>query len=115
MSSTRYISIPNDSFTTTTMNMQYQTQPPRPVVTNENTTNILDIFSPLGNKYCVWFYYLSVIGVIFIIMTIISGLYVGLKTKKGFDFYYLIFMTSFIYFIFYFQNRLLYSMCQKSL
>jgi hypothetical protein len=71
------------------------------------------IFGPLGTEYCVYFYYLSVFGLALMILTIISNLWIGISRKLGFRHYLQMVSAALIYFIFYFQNRLLYTMCQK--
>lgn len=78
--------------------------------------DIYDLFSPFKNHdQCLWFYLLSVIGFILVIFAIISGIYYGITQKKNSSFYLSIFFVSTWYFIFYFQNRLLYSMCVKTI
>ena len=71
------------------------------------------LFGPLGPQYCLYFYYLSIFGFAFFILFVISSLWVGISKKLGFKFYSNMIVISLIYFIFYFQNRLLYSMCSK--
>lgn len=74
-----------------------------------------DIFTPFHNPdTCLWFYFLSVIGFVFLVLSLITGLWYGLSKKKDFSFYLGIITVSLGYFIFYFQNRLLYSMCSKT-
>lgn len=68
-------------------------------------------FSPLGKQYCMYFYILSVIGLVFVFIVLLSGLIIGIAKKKGFEFYLSAIIGSLGYAIFYFQNRLLYSMC----
>ena len=69
------------------------------------------LFSPLSKEYCDYFYYLSVIGFILLSVLVLSTLLIGLTKRKGMDFYVQMLSISFGYIIFYFQNRLLYSMC----
>jgi hypothetical protein len=76
-----------------------------------------NILKPFNNvEYCDWFYYLSLIGFIILIsilLLIILSLTKKEKTKKG---YYLATLAALVtYTVFYFQNRLLYSMCVKSI
>ena len=77
---------------------------------NANPT-LDNLFGPLSRKYCVWFYWLSVIGFIFLVFVLISGLWAAFTMKVPKTFYYNLFTTVVIYLIFYFQNRLLYTMC----
>ena len=78
--------------------------------------NLDTFFAPFQNQdLCLWFYFLSVAGFVLLIIALVSGLFVGLSTKKTGAFYLsLLFVLSW-YLIFYFQNRLLYSMCVKSI
>lgn len=71
-----------------------------------------NLFGPLSKQYCIWFYWLSVLGFIFLILTIVSGL-IMLVSQKKFDgnLLHSVVLTAIMYAIFYFQNRLLYSMC----
>jgi hypothetical protein len=72
------------------------------------------LFSPLGKQYCLYFYILSVIGLVFVAVVLVSAVIIGVSKKKGLDFYFAAIMGSLGYVIFYFQNRLLYSMCIAS-
>ena len=79
-------------------------------------TNLNDqLFGPLGKDYCLYFYFLSLIGFILLIFLIISTLFIGITKRKDSTFYLQMLMISFGYIIFYFQNRLLNSMCSNSL
>ena len=76
----------------------------------------LSIFSPFSNRdFCLWFYFLSVLGFVFLFVSIFSMLFVGISKKKDSSFYLQTFFVALGYAIFYFQNRLLYSMCAKSI
>ena len=81
----------------------------------DNSINNSKLFAPLSHEYCYYFYYLSVAGFVLMILSLVSFLYIGITRKKGSDFYILMTMVSLSYFIFYFQNRLHYSICVKSL
>ena len=74
--------------------------------------NLADtLFGPLGKDYCIYFYYLSVIGIVLLTMLIISTITVGITKRKGVEFYLQMLSVAVGYLIFYFQNRLLHSMC----
>jgi hypothetical protein len=73
------------------------------------------IYGPLGSEYCFYFYLLSVIGFVLFVLTLLFGIYKGLQKNKGSGFYLALIVASLGYGIFYFQNRLLYSMCAGSL
>ena len=71
-----------------------------------------NLFGPLSREYCLWFYWLSVLGFVFFVLTIVGGLIMLLSAKKfSPELLHSVVMTSIMYGIFYFQNRLLYSMC----
>lgn len=79
--------------------------------------NIMDlIYGPLGKEYCMYFYYLSIIGFVFMFIILITLIISIIKSKKVDQ---AVAMQSFtvalVYFIFYFQNRLLYSVCSNSM
>lgn len=74
--------------------------------------NLMDtLFGPLGKEYCIYFYYLSIMGMFFLTLLLASTLITGILKRKGFDFYLQLLSVAIGYFIFYFQNRILYSMC----
>ena len=76
-----------------------------------------DLFTPLDKKYCNYFYYLSVFSYclfIFLILALVWKLifhYKKIDSLLCFNSVSLIITT----FISYFVNRLMYSMCVKSL
>ena len=77
-----------------------------------SSDSIMDtIYGPLSQQYCVYFYYLSIIGFVLLILSLLTSLYVGVTKKKDSSFYMKMLMVSIGYGVFYFQNRLLYSMC----
>lgn len=69
------------------------------------------LFGPLSKEYCLWFYLLSIIGFALFAFILISGIVMGVSKKRDMSFYLHLFAGSLAYAIFYFQNRLLYSMC----
>lgn len=74
--------------------------------------NLMDtLFGPLGKEYCIYFYYLSIMGMFLLTLLLASTLITGILKRKGFDFYLQLLSVAIGYFIFYFQNRILYSMC----
>jgi len=69
------------------------------------------LFGPLSKEYCIYFYFLSVIGFVSLALLVLSSLFIGISKKKGLGFYLNVLAIALGYAIFYFQNRLLYSMC----
>lgn len=76
-----------------------------------------DFFGPLTKEYCTYFYYFSVAGFIVMIMFIIFTLMVLVRFYKKFNTPLMMNLLSMIInsFLLYFSNRLLYTMCMKSL
>jgi uncharacterized membrane protein YcgQ (UPF0703/DUF1980 family) len=73
-----------------------------------------NLFSPLGKEYCVYFYAMSVFGLLSFVATIVSMLY--LLMKKKLDTYSTInsFTLLVSTLLSYFVNRLMYTMCAAS-
>ena len=75
-----------------------------------------ELFGPLPQKYCSYFYFLSVFGMISLFVYLFIGLYAMInKPNKTSPKDILLFFTPVLYSgVIYFQNRLLYSMCVGS-
>ena len=73
-------------------------------------------FGPLGKQYCAWFYWLSVISLVLFVISIVTLLYALFfgNEKLSTGLLMNLLAISFVYFIPYFENRLLYTMCQNS-
>jgi hypothetical protein len=71
------------------------------------------VYGPLSQDYCIYFYFLSILGFVMMSLTVLSGLVVGVTKKKGSSFFISVLMIALAYGVFYFQNRLLYSMCVR--
>lgn len=73
--------------------------------------NILEnLFSPLSKDYCVYFYFLSVISLIIVVLSVIIISVKAFKNKGKTLVLDLVTIVP-LYLIVYFKNRLLYSMC----
>ena len=72
------------------------------------------VFGPLGKDYCLYFYILSMVGFFLLVLLGITSIMIGISQRKGFDFYFQMLTVGIGYAIFYFQNRLLHSMCVGS-
>jgi len=70
-----------------------------------------NLFGPLPKDYCIWFYFLSILGFIWLFFFVISAVYLGIIKRKSGDYWMSTFAIALGYAIFYFQNRLLHSMC----
>jgi len=73
------------------------------------------LFGPLSGEYCLYFYYLSILSFFLLAMAVIGGVVTGLQKDKGMYFYLSILGASVAYFISYFVNRLMYSVCSKAM
>jgi hypothetical protein len=73
------------------------------------------LFGSLSGEYCLYFYYLSILSFFMLAVTIIGGVVSGLQKGKGMYFYMSILGASVAYFISYFVNRLMFSVCSKAL
>lgn len=73
------------------------------------------LFGPLDRKFCDYFWLLSVLGFVLLAVLLISSLLIGISKNKGMDFYFQTISIALGYAIFYFQNRLLHSMCSGSM
>ena len=72
---------------------------------------INEIFlSPLSKEYCAYFYFMTVILFVILIMALITTIATIMKSKKKVN-YLLLMSNIFSLALVYFQNRLLYSMC----
>jgi len=76
-----------------------------------------DLFTPLDKKYCNYFYYISVITYCFFIFMVLLFAWSLVFNYKKMDLYICLNSISIImsFFLSYFVNRLMYSMCVKSL
>ena len=71
------------------------------------------LFGPLNKEYCNYFYFLSIFGFISLAILLLTSLVVGISKRKGLGFYIQTLAIGVGYAVFYFHNRLLYSMCSK--
>lgn len=70
-----------------------------------------NLFGPLPKDYCIWFYFLSILGFIWLVIFLISAIYLGMVKRRSGDYWMSTIAIALGYCIFYFQNRLLHSMC----
>ncbi len=73
------------------------------------------LFGPMHKDYCLYFYYLSIFGFILLTLSFLTMVRLVIARKRDGMFYMNSFMVLLGYGIFYFQNRLLHSMCSSSL
>ena len=78
--------------------------------------DVTGLFAPFQNHdLCLWFYFLSVAGFVLLVIAVLTGIYYGITQKKNGSFFFTLSLAATWYLIFYFQNRLLYTMCTKSI
>ena len=80
----------------------------------ENST-MQNLFGPLSKQYCLYFYILSVISMLFVIVILLSMVFIGISKRKGIEFYISMLFGAVTYGVIYFQNRLLHTMCIGSI
>lgn len=73
------------------------------------------LFGSLSRDYCIYFYFLSLFAFVLFAVGLIAGIFLGLSKGKKINYYFKLVAMVGVYFIFYFQNRLFYLMCSKSL
>ena len=73
------------------------------------------VFGPLSGEYCLYFFYLSIFSFFLFTITIVAGVVMGLRRDKSFGFYVSLVGASLIYLVTYFVNRLMFSICSKTL
>ena len=76
---------------------------------------IQNVFGPLDYRFCDYFFILSVLGFVMLVILLTSSLIVGLSKGKGLDYYMQVLFIALGYLVFYFQNRLLNTMCVATL
>jgi len=76
-----------------------------------------DLFTPLDKKYCNYFYYLSVICYFVLIFSVLSFVLMVVFHYSKLNLYITLHFISLLFstFLAYFVNRLMYSICVKSL
>jgi uncharacterized membrane protein len=78
-------------------------------------TTVNDVFGPIGREYCLYFYILSIVGMIWFVMVLVGTIFYGMSKKLGFEFYVISLAYSFNFLFMYLQNRLLFNMCGNTL
>jgi hypothetical protein len=75
------------------------------------------IFGPLSSESCIYFFFLTAVFFFFLVVTLIAGILMVIRRPKEFTFKVAVhgLLLFFNIFLAYFVNRLLYTMCNKSL
>ncbi len=81
-----------------------------------NVSGVMDnVVGPISEKYCIYFYILSVLAIIFFAIIFVGIIWTGVTKKMGFSFFFLSLLYSTQFLLIYLQNRLLYNMCIHSI
>ena len=89
---------------------------PAPSVASTNLSGVVnDLVGPISEKYCIYFYILSVLAIVFFAVIFVGIIWTGVTKKMGFSFFFLSLLYSTQFLLVYLQNRLLYNMCVHSI
>ena len=82
---------------------------------NTVSNSLNNIVGPISSKYCVYFYILSVLAIVFFVIVLgtIMWAFVTKKIKLSYVFISALYSVQFL--LIYLQNRLLYNMCINSI
>jgi hypothetical protein len=76
----------------------------------------ITFFAPLVNPdFCLLFYYLSIFSFTLVVLAIFSSIVLVFKKKMNYIIFVQMIWAISVYTIMYFQNRVLFSMCTKSI
>ena len=73
------------------------------------------LYEPLPKEYCALFYYLSVLGFVWLVVALALFISMAVSKRRDASFFISAFLALVGYGVFYLQNRLLHSMCAHSL
>lgn len=73
------------------------------------------LFGPLPKEYCALFYYLSVLGFVWLVVALALFISMAVSKRRDASFFISALLALVGYGVFYLQNRLLHSMCAHSL
>jgi hypothetical protein len=92
------------------------TEKPVGSATVSNLSGVVNnLVGPISEKYCFYFYILSVLSIVFFAIVFVGIIWTGIKKKMGFSFFFLSILYSMQFLLIYLQNRLLYNMCIHSI
>ncbi len=87
-----------------------------PSTASNNLSGVVDnLVGPISEKYCYYFYILSILAIVFFAIIFIGIIWTGVTKKLGFGFFFLALLYSMQFLLVYLQNRLLYNMCIHSI
>jgi hypothetical protein len=86
-----------------------------PDAVSSNLSGVVNnLVGPISEKYCYYFYVLSLLAIIFFGIIFVGIIYTGVTKKMGFSFFFLSLLYSMQFLLIYLQNRLLFNMCVHS-
>ena len=79
-------------------------------------SNSLDkVVGPISSKYCIYFYILSVLAIVFFVMVFGTIMWIAFTKKMKMTYVFMALLYSAQFLLIYLQNRLLYNMCIHSI
>lgn len=90
---------------------------PQAPSSNSLTGPIDSLVGPISEKYCYYFYILSVLAILFFVVVFVGIVYTALSSKQKLNPWhvFLLLVYSMQFLLVYLQNRLLYNMCIHSI
>jgi len=73
------------------------------------------VVGPIGQKYCVYFYILSVLAILFFVVVLGTIMWSAVTKKMKVSYVLIAVLYSGQFLLIYLQNRLLYNMCIQSI
>jgi len=75
------------------------------------------VFGPLSKEACFYFYFFTVLFFILLVILVVTAIVIGIRNPKKINFSYCLHIVALFcnLFLAYFVNRLLYTMCNKTL
>ena len=96
------------------VSLQHNEPPASAYATGNLSSAMNDLVGPISEKYCYYFYILSVLAIVFFAIIFVGIIWTGVTKKMGFSFFFLSLLYSMQFLLIYLQNRLLYNMCIHS-
>ena len=96
-------------------NLPSTTEKPASAAVSNLSGVVNNLVGPISEKYCFYFYILSVLAILFFAIVFVGIIWTGIKKKMGFSFFFLSILYSMQFLLVYLQNRLLYNMCIHSI
>ena len=79
----------------------------------QNTVSAL--FGPLHKDFCLYFYILTVLNFVVLVIFLVSSFFIGITEKKKMGYFIQVLALAMVYLVVYFQNRLMTTMCYSAI